>query len=1435
MNIGTLTGQITLEDQLTGKLTMMAVKVQQFVSSSNSAFSSMAIGVGLVTGAVAGAVASIIGLGSKGSIILGVEESFDRLARAAGSTGDALVGALSEGVRHTIDSMVLMQSTTRLLSSGIKLSTDDMKLMGSVAREMGKATGTDAASGLNVLSQALLTGNQRSLKRYGIQVDLVRAEEKFASSLGTTRDQLNSAGKLEAARMAILDGMRTKLNTLGESQLSFRERIQQSQVAIGNWFDNLAKGVAGSSAVLNAFDAIQTSLVATFGGNTQSLLQWILGWVDSFANGVARIGPSIIEWIGRVRDRVVEIWNSLVDFNERWQITSTLVTAAKGAWNLLQGAFNLVRTAVIAVINAWQTMPDWLQRITKSALEATLVMGVYSMALGAASTPLRSLVETMDLGINIVGNFTGAIFNITHMKSQWAFMTDRVSKAYTALTAATVGSTLATNASTAASNFWNTTAVVSGARLAANTALTYAASVAARVATVAKTALAAALALVGSSSAVAGARMAAGTAATLAASAASKAAAAGMIALGTAINLVTFAVTKLLLPLGALLVGYKLGTWLEQNTKWARELSDAFQYAALRVMGFSAAEADAAIASHHAADALQRERQAVDDLAASKAQQAAEDAKRRREHLTGVDTATAVHELRMDYLALNAEQQKSEVTMNRVGAAASALRQQGGRLHPELKTLADRYDELNRISPTTTTNFLKTGDSAGKAAEKLRAYREELDQMIAVYTGQSLAAEVKKVNDAIARGGGLSKIGADGLKILGQQAEELSNKGAKLTGDIARVWVQQEMWVAGMPKAQVGIRGITDNLKDLWPTVQKNHVSMVGMSGIVSKIGGIDLPTFGYQVRNGKLELIRFGEAVDLVPPKTLKMRDAIYGIADALNNVFRNINSKIGQMMQMATSAIMQIAKKGANLGEQLAAGFSAAAGMLATMLGDSAGKFGQAAIGGLSGAAAGASIGFMFGGPMGAGIGAAIGGAAGALMGWVGAQKKAREADQAATAQIREYQSELIKTHGSLSNISVMGRLVGVDLAGAWGDRSRKGLENFKTLMDQFHEKLGKLKDALDEFGMSWKDLGQEARQMNIALAADTLLEKFKLITGAGATTERTITGMSGALNQLIIDAVDTGTKIPPAMQPILQQMIQMGLLTDEAAKAMLGLRDTSMPSLADIKAAADRYGISLDSLGPKVKQLQITELANQYVADWKVLSAATDNWSVLIKKMGPEVQSLVLDAIKYGAELPSNMRPMIQAFIDAGALVDENGEKLTDLSKLTFAADLSKMFDQLMTKLGELIDTIANGVGGALADIGNTNVPTITIPYQFAAQNSIRDPNEELEIVGPAYHATGGRVAGTKVLQFEPRGTDVVPAMLTPGERVLTVAENREYERSQAPTQTVNNYYISNDWNMKTDVDEKKLISIFKKSVSDNVAGARTEIREELGIAG
>jgi hypothetical protein len=191
-----------------------------------------------------------------------------------------------------------------------------------------------------------------------------------------------------------------------------------------------------------------------------------------------------------------------------------------------------------------------------------------------------------------------------------------------------------------------------------------------------------------------------------------------------------------------------------------------------------------------------------------------------------------------------------------------------------------------------------------------------------------------------------------------------------------------------------------------------------------------------------------------------------------------------------------------------------------------------------------------------------------------------------------------------------------------------------------------------------------------------------------------------------------------------------------------------------------------------------------------------------------MGPKVQQLITDAMKYGSELPAAMKPMIQAWIDAGRLTDENGQALSDLSRLTFAQDLSKMFETLIDKLDQFIDKVTNGVGGALDGIGSKVVnPKVIIDVETrgsADPATVRKPGSGIirddagNILlggsesdyggsggwrGDVYYATGGIVqpevpiyAQTgRLLQFAPKspskGSDTIDAKLSPGEGVVT----------------------------------------------------------------
>jgi polyhydroxyalkanoate synthesis regulator phasin len=228
----------------------------------------------------------------------------------------------------------------------------------------------------------------------------------------------------------------------------------------------------------------------------------------------------------------------------------------------------------------------------------------------------------------------------------------------------------------------------------------------------------------------------------------------------------------------------------------------------------------------------------------------------------------------------------------------------------------------------------------------------------------------------------------------------------------------------------------------------------------------------------------------------------------------------------------------------------------------------------------------------------------------------------------------------------------------------------------------------------------------------AAQTLLDSFGRLVYAGKDTSAVVAGMSTDLNTWLGTALDAGVQIPAGMQPILDQLVAMGKLTDDNARKLLGL-DTKLDggTFDDITAAAGRYGIQLDALGPKVNQLNIEKQAAQLSSDWKLLTSDGEDTNAVMDAMKSKVQDVVTAAFKFGDSVPSSMKDMIDSMIAAGKITDDLGNKLTDDSQINWETPLTDQVDKLVTSIQSLVDTLtgggSNSLSGALSKIGGTVV--------------------------------------------------------------------------------------------------------------------------------
>jgi len=813
-----------------------------------------------------------------------------------------------------------------------------------------------------------------------------------------------------------------------------------------------------------------------------------------------------------------------------------------------------------------------------------------------------------------------------------------------------------------------------------------------------------------------------------------------------------------------------------------------------------------------------------------------------------------------------------------VGAATDAqkkLNKELESLREEIvgKNLAEEYSKLSLVYGGLDSTMQKSPVIIGRVVDKLEELGVEVEKLPsnlkALYLQQQ--ENISALKETQSRMNAFSTRTLLDQVRVGDQAFLLFQKDAKLTpiegvkaiGMLSEEWDRyNQKWVStayateglwkGLP-ATIGVE-----IKDLFG----NTVGLVGET----------LAQYRSDIEEAEEKTLSFSKGIKQLHTAIDKLSDS----AGPLGGLMKITGSIIGNL-DVATEAGKQFKEGQQQIGintEKTITGLARMASGLITAVGalDQATNYSNKTANALSGAATGMAAGAQIAGPWGAAVGGVIGG----LTGLFKAGSNAKKALEAARTEAKKTVTSLQESVGSTELFNTVMSRFGTNLETIYNQISTSTAYGSKVITASLTDQIARwttATEAMEKYGLTLLDLGEDFQKLSLSETTTGLLDDWTSLMQFGADPSKVIVKMSNSLvdlaksamlageqvpvaienlflqfsqsddaitsskdslNDFLQSALTSGTQIPVAMQPVLEKFIRMGLVTEDVARQMLGLKEDTMPSLSDITEAAGRYGLKLDELGPKVKALQITEASNQIVADWNTLTAAgadvnvilglmkdkTGEYTLTAGGMGEKVADLVKQALKYGTELPAGMQPIVQAMLDAGMLTDENGKKLSDLSKLTFAKDLTQMFDQLISKLDELIKAFV-GTGGLEDQVQGMD---LEVP---APWSDWPDPPQMPNYKDPYGFSQGGTVpqrwagGGSSLPSFNPIGTDTVPAMLTPGERVLSIMENRDLANQQNSTNQSIKDLRTDTQAVKASIDNmpRQMQRIFKDMLSLN----------------
>lgn len=246
-------------------------------------------------------------------------------------------------------------------------------------------------------------------------------------------------------------------------------------------------------------------------------------------------------------------------------------------------------------------------------------------------------------------------------------------------------------------------------------------------------------------------------------------------------------------------------------------------------------------------------------------------------------------------------------------------------------------------------------------------------------------------------------------------------------------------------------------------------------------------------------------------------------------------------------------------------------------------------------------------------------------------------------------------------------------------------------------------------------------------------------------------------------------------------------------QASTDAMAFQEASMETL---RSAVERYGFTVEESGAAMQRLTLGDQAAQLFQDWTVLNAAQIDNVAILDRMSGAVNEYVAAALRTGTEIPAAMQPMLQKFVDAGLLLDQNGNAITDLntSGITFSETMTQGFTRVVQSVQMLTQAIAQGLGIQLPAAANAGVDGINAAFSRiqpvdlgVIDVSLGDRPFVEAKPGPEGAAMGGFVTASGVQHFalggwaKPRGTDTVPAMLTPGEFVANEDQQEQLVRA------------------------------------------------------
>ena len=220
-----------------------------------------------------------------------------------------------------------------------------------VAQDAAVISNQNSSEALQGLLWGIVTYNQRVLRTYGINLDMSKAEEVYAKSIGKTTDALTEEDKVTAA----LNGVLSKGAAIAGVYQTAMETPGKQLTSMPRIFDDLAV-------------AVGTPLLGAFGSGLKAVQDFVKELTVDFSQG-GSLYPSLVTFGNNLNDLVVNLTGlgragetAGQELASSLGITFDNLNSKGFAWgyNIINQVVSGMLQGVIDSVGVMTTIGDWL-------------------------------------------------------------------------------------------------------------------------------------------------------------------------------------------------------------------------------------------------------------------------------------------------------------------------------------------------------------------------------------------------------------------------------------------------------------------------------------------------------------------------------------------------------------------------------------------------------------------------------------------------------------------------------------------------------------------------------------------------------------------------------------------------------------------------------------------------------------------------------------------------------------------------------------------------------------------------------------------------------------------------------------------------------------------------------------------------------------------